>query len=78
MPKPHDSRPYSRELSRIADALERLCDHFCPTEPHRNRRPATIGTATYRRPDDTPEAWAEVEASGKRPLPVNAQIRRDG
>jgi len=84
MPKPyleptmtteHDPRPYARDLERIANALERLCEHFCPAESHRERRPATLTKASYRREGDTPEAWAEVEASGKRPLPVNAKVR---
>ena len=63
MSKTHDSRPYQRHVERIADALDRLVEHFCgPTEPHRERRPAILTKASYRREGDTPEAWEEVEA----------------
>lgn len=36
-------------LERIARALERLADHFCPEGEKRERRPATLSTATYSR-----------------------------
>lgn len=73
----NDPRTYARDLRRIADALERIAEHLAPAEPVRDRRPATLGTATYRRPNDTPEAWAEVEAQSKPPRAVNAKILRD-
>jgi hypothetical protein len=72
-----DTRSIAADIHRLADAAERIADYLCPTEPHRERRPATLTKATYRREGDTPEAWAEVEAAAKRPRTVAAKIRRD-
>ena len=64
-------------LIRIANALDRLADRFCPEKAKVEKRPAVLTTATYNREERERKAFREGQKQGSQGAAPSAP-RSDG